>query len=175
MRVNGIVRPLTCGPRPGEDKLRGAAALDLPTARVDVDAVHRERLQSGDLQLALLHRLLHKVKLNVGRPHIRRRAAVPGGLLRRGGAAVAVQAGAPGLGGVGYGEEVPAASIRRPGEERKSMLERTEFQFQVCARFCFIFNYISLFRANEQRFPSPTVSDSPTSYQTVNLWYVAVA
>lgn len=51
----GIVSPLTCWLGSGEDKLGGAAALDLSIASVNVNAVNCERLQAGDLQLTLRH------------------------------------------------------------------------------------------------------------------------
>lgn len=58
-----IISPLTCWLGSGENKLCCAAALNLPIAGVNVDAVNCERLQAGDLELALSHRLLHELKL----------------------------------------------------------------------------------------------------------------
>lgn len=118
IHATNILPPLTCGPGPGEDELRGAAALDLPVAGVDVDAVHREWLQAGNLQLALRHRLLHEIKLPVGRLQVCRGAAVVRGSGRLDGAAVA------GLSGVGYAVEISAPAIWRPAGERKGTAER---------------------------------------------------
>lgn len=104
----------TCGLGPGEDELGGAAALHLPVAGVDVDAVNGEGLEAGDLQLALRHRLLGEVKLSV-----RRHAAAVAVRLRRGdGAAVEGEpAGAP-AGGVGHADDIPPPPIGRPGQQR---------------------------------------------------------
>ncbi|TNN64035.1 hypothetical protein EYF80_025758 [Liparis tanakae] len=102
-----------------EDELGGAAALHLPVAGVDVDAVHRERLQAGDLQLALRHGLLREIKLPVGRLQVGRGAAVARGLGRLDGGAVGVQPVAAGLSGVGDAVEISAPAIWRPAGERK--------------------------------------------------------
>lgn len=104
---------LTCRLCSGEDELGRAAASDLSIARVDVDAVNGEGLQTEDLQLALRHRLLHELELSVRRIGFGG-AAVAGNLERRGRAAVAVQLVAPGLRGVGDAEQISAAAIRWP-------------------------------------------------------------
>lgn len=117
-----IFPPLTCRLGSGEDELCSAAALDLSIAGVDVDAIHCERLQAKDLQLALCHCLLHKLKFSFGRLHVRC-AAVTSGLERRDRAAVGVQPVAAGVSSVGYAKEISASTIWWPGGEMKGMVE----------------------------------------------------
>jgi len=109
-----ILSFLTCWLGSGEDKLSSAASLHLPVARVDVDAVNREGLQPGDLQLTLRHRLLHKVKLAVGWLQVGG-AAVTSSLERRDSAAIGVQA--VGVSGVGNTKKISAPPIWWPTSE----------------------------------------------------------
>lgn len=118
----GIISPLTCWLGSREDKLGSAAALDLPIASVNVDAVNCERLQAGDLQLTLSHRLLHELKFSDHRLQVGRAAVAASGLGRRDSAAAAVvvvQAVAAGVSGVGDTKQVSTATIWWPGRERK--------------------------------------------------------
>lgn len=80
---------------------------------MDVDAVNREGLEAGDLQLPLRHRLLQELKLPLRWLRLCA-AAVAGGLEGRHGAAVGIEPVAARVSGVGDVEEVPAPAIRRP-------------------------------------------------------------
>lgn len=130
-----ITFPLTCRLRSGEDKLCGAAALDLSIAGMNVNAVNCERLEARDLQLSLRHCLLHELKLPVRRLHIwAAAAAVTSSLERRDSAAVGVQSVAARVSGVGDAKEISTASIRRPGDERNvekvERVRRNEWKHQ---------------------------------------------
>lgn len=108
-------RRLTCRFGPGEDELGRAATLHLSVAGVDVDAVNGERLQAGDLQLALRHRLLHELKVPLWGLRLYA-AAVAGSVERRHSAAAVGEEPIPAqVSGVGDVEEISAAAIRWPG------------------------------------------------------------
>lgn len=109
----------TCRFGSGEDKLCSAATLDLSVAGVDVDPVDGERLQAGDLQLALRHGLLRELKVSVQRLCAAAAAAVAVSLDRRKRAAVEGRPAVAPVCGVSYTKDIPPASIWRPAEQRQ--------------------------------------------------------
>lgn len=101
--------------------------MDLPIASVNVNAVNCERLQAGDLQLTLCHRLLHKLKFSERWLEVGRAAVTASGLEGRDSAAAAaavvvVQAIATGVSGVGDTKQVSTATVWWPGRERQRKL-----------------------------------------------------
>lgn len=91
---------------------------------MDVDPINGERLEAGDLQLTLRHRLLCELKLSVQRlctttAAAAAAAAVAVSLDRRGSAAVEGKPVVAPPRSVGYTKHIPPASIRRPGRQRQ--------------------------------------------------------
>lgn len=84
--------------------------MDLAIAGVNINAVNCERLQAGDLQLTLCHRLFHKLVLSDHRLQISGAAAVASSLERRD-SAVGVQSVAAGESGVGDANQISTPTI----------------------------------------------------------------
>lgn len=111
--ISGFFSSLTCRLGSGEDKLGGAAALNLSVAGVNVNPINGEGLQARDLQLPISHRLLHELVLWFS---VVGEAAVAG-RLERGDRAVGVQLRVARSSGVSNTKQISAASIWGPAGE----------------------------------------------------------